>query len=184
MKRSSYLIIAVALFMTCGSAKPYPTARAVAAVPRVDASYHFRDVTKMIPDYAFPREYSAKVAELNASLQIPEAVLGRLIEWESGWDSACVRANPNGTTDFGLMQLNSRYLADYRWRYNGDRAFDPLDPGDNLAVGMRYLRHLYDVTGNWYDAVCAYNAGLSRVRSGEVPEKTIMYANWVLEGGL
>jgi len=179
MNRGRCLIFVVALYMTCGSAKPYSIARAEDPVAKDDVS----GPTKSL-GYAFPREYAAIISEINASLQIPEAVLGRLIEWESGWDALCVRANPNGSIDYGLMQLNSRYLIDYKWRYNGDRGFDPLDPGDNLSVGMRHLRHLYDVTGNWFDAVCAYNAGLSRVRSGNVPEKTIMYANWVLEGGM
>lgn len=183
MRKGNYLAIIALVVMTCGSAMPYSEVKAEPAVQRIEASYHFREVTKMMPAYAFPSEYAARIAELNATLQIPEVVLGRLIEWESGWNASCVRANPNGSTDFGLMQLNSCYLADYRWRYNDDRAFDPLDPDDNLAVGMRYLRHLYDVTGNWYDAVCAYNAGLSRVRAGEVPEKTVLYANWVLEEG-
>lgn len=125
-------------------------------------------------------DFDLLVKEINKKIGIPEYIVFALIDAESAGDAMCVNKNPNGTFDYGLMQLNSKYIGEYSWRYNDSRPIDPFDPRDNLKVGMRYLKRLFEVTGSWYLAVCAYNAGLSRVRAGKIPILTKKYARAIV----
>jgi soluble lytic murein transglycosylase-like protein len=55
--------------------------------------------------------------------------------------------------DIGLMQVN--------WHYHQDKLHDPwqaLDPYFNLQVGATILRHEYDLTHDWYQAVGRYHS--------------------------
>jgi len=130
--------------------------------------------------YVFPKKYTSIILKINMDTNIPLVLLIRLIERESNWNERLVYLNQNGTSDYGLMQLNSRYLDEYARRYYDGCVLDPFDPAANLEVGMRYLRHLYETTGNWFGAVCAYNAGLSRVRAGTISRTTLEYAEWII----
>jgi soluble lytic murein transglycosylase-like protein len=73
------------------------------------------------------------------------------------------------------MQLNGKYLDYYSWKFNDGKKIDVFKPSDNIRVGLRYLRWLYEQTGSWEGAFAAYNCGLSRLRSGQIPESTIYY---------
>ncbi|APA88981.2 lytic transglycosylase domain-containing protein [Paraburkholderia sprentiae WSM5005] len=76
---------------------------------------------------------------------------------ESGQHANVVHLNADGTTDIGLMQINSRWLATLS-RFGISRA-DLHDRCTNAYVGAwvlsQNLRHL----GLTWDAVGAYNAG-------------------------
>lgn len=138
-------------------------------------------VIEILP-YLDPR-YADMILGINAETEIPLEVLSRIIEWESGWECDRVsKPNRNGTRDMGLMQLNSAYLA-YFARYNDGQPVDPLDPQQNLKVGMRYLSDLYGRMGSWYNAVAAYNAGPGRVSAGNLPATTRRYLDHVFGGG-
>lgn len=122
-----------------------------------------------------PPPHGPRVKALATEYGIPLGMLARMIAYESGWGQNTVVRNPNGTKDYGLMQLNGAYLADFAWRYNGGKSFDPLDPEKNLVIGVRHLATLYRVTGEWRAAVAAYNCGLTRYLSGKVPAATGRY---------
>jgi soluble lytic murein transglycosylase-like protein len=132
------------------------------------------------PTYFIPHEYSAMIERVNLETGIPLWIVARIIEWESGWDRSMVnKSNANGSRDLGLMQLNSRYLDEFSCRFNSGKKIDPLDPEENVRVGMRYLARLRRNTSSWYEAVWAYNAGLSRVRRREMPPTTRAYLDFV-----
>ncbi len=92
---------------------------------------------------------------------VPEDLFLRLIQQESGW-------NPRAKSHAGalglaqLMPTTARRLG-----------VDPLDPGQNLDGGARYLRQQYDRFRSWRLALAAYNAGPEAVEkySGVPPFK-------------
>lgn len=132
------------------------------------------------PASIFPEPYRCRLCALCAELKVPEIIAYRLITYESGWDENSVTGNPNGTYDYGLMKLNSRYIAYFSEQYMGGSDLRPLNPDENLTAGMRHLRRMYDLTGDWYSAICAYNCGLTRFRRGNLPESTVRQADYVM----
>lgn len=91
---------------------------------------------------------------------VPSDIMAKLIQYESGWNFRTVNKNKNGTKDYGLCQLNSAGLYDLqRWHNNG-KPFDPFNWKENLRIGIKHMRYLYQETGSWWSAVAAYNMGL------------------------
>lgn len=89
---------------------------------------------------------------------IPEDLFLRLVQRESGWNTAAVSVK--GAQ--GLAQLmpdTARQLG-----------VDIADPEQNLNGGARYLRMMYDRFGSWRLALAAYNAGPAAVeKHGGIP---------------
>lgn len=78
--------------------------------------------------------------------------------------------NSDGTADYGLMQLNSHTYKDY------DRAY-LMTPENNVRLSCEHLRRGYDLYGNWYEALLAYNAGNTEL----IRNSTIKHFIGVLE---
>ena len=112
--------------------------------------------------------------------QIPPSYLIRLVEKESRFDKDAISKNKNGTFDVGLLQHNSKYYDDFKWRYNKGKDYDPYDIRDNLKIGCKHLLTLYKHTGSWRATVIAWNCGLTRYRSGDYPVTSIRLANAVV----
>lgn len=112
---------------------------------------------------------------LNYETKVPIIPLLRMIDVESGYDPKKVGVNPNGTRDYGVMQLNSKYLAYYAEKFNDGAKFDPMNATDNIRIGLRYLRWLYEQVGSWEGAFAAFNCGLTRLRTGDIPWSTVLY---------
>lgn len=92
-----------------------------------------------------------------------------IVTVESGQHANVVHLNADGSTDIGLMQINSRWLATLS-RFDISRA-DLHDGCTNAYVGAWILsQNLHRLGVNW-DAVGAYNAGAH--------EKRIAYARRV-----
>jgi soluble lytic murein transglycosylase-like protein len=102
---------------------------------------------------------------------IPEDLFLRLVQQESGWNSAAV--SHKGA--IGLAQLMPGTAELLR--------VDPNDSVQNLDGGARYLRMMHDRFGNWREALAAYNAGPEAVqRHGGVPPfaETTQYVALIL----
>lgn len=68
--------------------------------------------------------------------------------------------NSDGTTDYGLMGLNDKYLPYNCDLYNNGELIDPYNAYDNISIGVQILRsNLNTFGGSLYDAACAYNLG-------------------------
>lgn len=109
--------------------------------------------------------------------RIPIGYFTKMLEQESGFDPAmCNTSNVNGTTDDGLVQVNSAYRAYFEWKY-GIENFDPYKIEHALEFAGKHLAFLYGQTGDWELAFASYNAGLERVKSGDIPASTIEYVD-------
>lgn len=134
------------------------------------------------PAWTAPGEYAALVESAARVAGVPPRILGRLLERESSWRSGAVGVNRDGTRDLGIAQLGERWLSDFAWFDNGGEPFDPFSPAEAIPVAARYLARLHRATGDWRAAVAAYNCGLSRVRAGRIPERTLDYIAAIFEG--
>ena len=106
--------------------------------------------------------------------------------------------NDNGSTDFGLWQLNGNFL----WinfvpnYWHGLCEFNWMNPYHNTYIAVRHIKWLYTnlqrnhsdkgsqqlINTVYWETALAYNSGLDRVRSGSRPsEKTLDYAARILE---
>lgn len=76
----------------------------------------------------------------------PEILLGTITQ-ESQWNPGAVNVNTNGSVDYGIAQLNSKYHPDVY----------QLSIPDQIDRAAQTLAQNYKSKGNWFDAVTAYN---------------------------
>ena len=86
---------------------------------------------------------------------------------ESDFDPRALNRNPDGSYDFGLMQINSFWAEEIgmrNWLMLGD-------PCTNIKTGAWILSHCIKRHGYTWEAVGCYNA--------QSPQKRVTYANRV-----
>lgn len=91
---------------------------------------------------------------------------------ESRFNPKASNSNPT-SVDRGLFQLNSATFPDLE----ASAAFDPIRNADE---GMRYFRHILDISGNEVSALAMYNAGRTRVSQKGAPVTTLAYISRIL----
>ena len=118
---------------------------------------------------------------------VPISVAGAILYKENpGLDpNAVSKVNRNGSRDYGLWQLNSRYLWDdfvhQYWHFQ--EAFDWSNPYHSTYIALRHLKWLYQLfweqptaqSKSW-SVILAYNCGYYAVASGKVPASSVTYA--------
>lgn len=67
--------------------------------------------------------------------------------------------NTNGTTDWGLMQLNDAYIGSFCELYNDGVPVDMLNAYDNAKIGISVLGDISSRQPTLYDVACSYNMG-------------------------
>ena len=108
----------------------------------------------------------------------PELIFA-IIHVESKWKMRAKNYNPDKSIDYGLMQLNSRYIQDFIWKYGAcDRDYDPiLSVYDNLEIGIKHVARLQKYwKGDLIRLLYSYNCGIGRTNSGNIPSRTRIYA--------
>lgn len=106
--------------------------------------------------------YVSVAAAAAAKYGVPTAIFQSVIQQESGFNpNPTPNQNSNGTTDYGIAQLNSAYYPNAA----------TMSPEQQLDTAAQTLSQNFARTGNWFDAVKAYN--------GSGPAATT-YANTVL----
>lgn len=116
----------------------------------------------------------------NAALAygVPESMMVSLVNVETpDWDINSRDTNPNGSIDCGLFKFNSRY---HKWFADNFGLTDPHNPENAAYTAAKYLTWLKDKTGSWEGAVTAWNCGLTRWKTGSIPESTQRHAARVL----
>jgi hypothetical protein len=92
---------------------------------------------------------------INAANQygVPPALALGIASHESGFNPNATNLNTNGTTDYGVMQLNSTTVQTLG-------VTDPLDPQQNIDAGVSLLaKYLQQYNGNEAQALQAYASG-------------------------
>ncbi len=110
---------------------------------------------------------------------VPVEIVLAIIEHESGFDSNAVGYNDNGTTDHGLMQINS---VNHEWIEIELGLTDMHNPRHNIAAGVHILSGLIEDEGSVNDALMAYQCGPARAR--ELREQGVTetaFSRWVIE---
>jgi len=96
---------------------------------------------------------------------------------ESRFRQNTLNYNRDGSYDFGIAQLNSRYFP--LWKDYG--GWDIRTTWGNAYVGAKFFLSLVkNYSGDYYKALLAYNCGMGNVARGTVPKVTHTYARRVL----
>jgi len=122
------------------------------------------------------RETAEAVLTHASSAKIRAALAFALCWEESRYNPRAVnRKNENGTIDRGLFQLNSRSFPDLE-----EAEF--FDAYTNAQYGLSHLALCLDRAGGGKEAtgIAMYNAGVTRVSSGETPKNTLDYISRIL----
>lgn len=82
-------------------------------------------------------------------------------------DQYAVNYNVDGTTDRGLMQLNSSYFT------------GSFDPYENVEEACQHIQWLRSKGYNWWQTAIAYHAGYFGMND-KPPDRSIEYGNKVM----
>lgn len=105
---------------------------------------------------------------------IPANILFSVIFAESGFNVYAVNnGNGNGSSDFGLMQLNSNTFKGYTRKQLMDRYI-------NLQLGCKHLKKNFERYGTWEEAVMYYN-GFSK--ASVIHQSRVLVKERVLDRG-
>lgn len=164
-----------------------------------EASYSYTDIvqSEFITNLEekiqlYPEDYDSKliqyIKEECQNSQVPFSLVCALIKKESKWNITCHSANVYKgeivSIDYNLMQLNSKYIdgfvLQFKDKFRSVSSYDAKhNPYDNVQIGIRHLRFLYDQLKSWKRAVTAYNAGMGAVLRKQVPKSTLQYVKEV-----
>ena len=86
--------------------------------------------------------------------EISPMLLQTIAKHESCLNPNAINKNKNGSTDLGLMQINSYWIGPLN--LDKDRLLG--DPCYNVYVGAAILRHCINIHGYEWEAVGCYNA--------------------------
>lgn len=128
-----------------------------------------------------PYRYREYLEQVSFDYNVPVWIIARVIENESSWKEKAFNKNGKNNYDYGLMQLNSKNLKEFEWRFNNFEKIDYYDPYENIRIGVQYLQYLYKHLGSWELTVSAYNCGINRVRTGNIPISTQRYTSRILQ---
>lgn len=110
---------------------------------------------------------------------VPVEIVLAVMEHESGYDPDAVGHNENGTTDHGLMQINS---VNHEWIEIELGLTDMHDPRHNVAAGVHILSGLLEDEGSMGAALVAYQCGQARARElREMGVRETAFSRWVLD---
>ena len=110
---------------------------------------------------------------LSCEYSVPENFVKAIVKIESDYTCTAVNQNKNGTTDYGLMQLNSSWFNDEKW----------ADPEVNLRAGIKHIKMLMGKHKgtSWWALAVSYNAGYSwLVNNHAPPTASLDYADKVM----
>ncbi|WP_180379239.1 lytic transglycosylase domain-containing protein [Campylobacter lanienae] len=109
-------------------------------------------------DYIFIRE----ALRFNLSFKLLKAIAIT----ESGLNPKAINNNSNGTSDYGLMQINSIHLR----RFKDITKEDLFNPSINIYIGAEVLKKCVNRHGLNYKALNCYNG---RVKNNNYSKKVI-----------
>ena len=102
---------------------------------------------------SLPQPLMALIEEVSTDSSLPVWLLARIVEVESSGNPTAIHRNTDGTTDYGLMQINSFWVD--RLQLDTLRL---LEPEYNLRVGAGILKRLIRRYGMTLEAVARYHS--------------------------
>ncbi len=112
---------------------------------------------------------------------VPENVLRAIAKQESNFRADAVNRNKDGSTDIGVMQINSGWLGDLA--AYGISEKELREPCTNIKVGAWILsKNAQQLGWNW-NAIGAYNVGCKRLSKDECAARRNSYA-WKIHHAL
>ena len=128
------------------------------------------------PMRGVPERYSELFEAASEECGIPLEVLAAIAYVESGFKPFAVSPErPNGNRDLGMFQFHSDFLDWLADNYNAGVPFDPFSCAQSVKIAARHINWLYERYGHWPDVIMAYNAGITRIDSGKIPDRTWDY---------
>lgn len=98
------------------------------------------------------------IASAYAETGVPAEHIRGVVAWECGNDLSRDVKNRNGTIDHG-PGLNSRWLKEFAWRFNGGKKIDPHSLNSVLIVA-RILANNHEVFNEWDRTLSSYRWGV------------------------
>lgn len=132
-------------------------------------------------------EYADSYNEASKAYGVPADLLIRQGGAESAWKPDNVSGkNKSSAGAVGVAQFMERTARDMGLIVN-DKVDERTDPHKSIMAQAKYMKWLYEQTGDWKSAVAAYNLGLGGWRDFKagkrgLPRETIEYAD-VITGG-
>ena len=112
---------------------------------------------------------------------VPENVLRAIAKQESNYRAEAINRNKDGSTDIGVMQINSRWLGDLAAYGIGDTEL--REPCTNIKVGAWVLSKNAQALGWNWNAIGAYNVGCKKLSKEECAARRNSYA-WKIHHAL
>lgn len=139
-----------------------------------------------------PEMYRSIIVEYSIKYGIPLLVFARHLKRESNFNANAEHKNYKidkvtgkkyiSSIDEGIGQLNSRFHKEHVLLDNNGKEFNPKNAFEAIPVIAHYLYRLHKQTNNWPITIAAYNCGLTRALSGNLPKITIDHINYVFHG--
>lgn len=105
----------------------------------------------ILPHQAFSPQIMRAVDIASKEYRIPKIVLLGIIRAESRGNPRAINHNRNGTTDFGVMQINSSWIHKLNHEYGLHITYKSLlNPYYNIRVGAWILSIELKKGGGWY----------------------------------
>lgn len=120
--------------------------------------------------------------EASEKYGIPEDVLMAIAKTESGFNKDAKNVNKNGSTDIGLMQINSGWLPNLS-KFDITKEDLATDACLNLKVGAWILSNNVKSLGWNWDAIGAYNVGCKKLSTEECQSRRSSYA-WKIHSAM
>lgn len=132
--------------------------------------------------YDFYNKYIGNI-EISYSLvnnaienNIPINKLIALARCESEFNPRAKNKNVNGSTDYGIMQLNGNTYKELLNKYGEDYL---MNPATNISIGAQHLLSCYKICKNWDQAILMYNAGANIINKS-VPWTSVVLLTKVI----
>jgi soluble lytic murein transglycosylase-like protein len=129
------------------------------------------------PMREIPVEHRAIIDAAIKETGVPIEIIAAILHRESQFlPTAKSPIRENGHRDMGICQFNSQFIDWFSDHYNGGVIFDPMNPAEAIPIMARHIKWLYERYGGyWPDVIMAYNAGIVRIDSGDIPDSAWDY---------
>lgn len=121
------------------------------------------------------REWEDAVYEASDEFGVPPHIAMAVL-WQESRGNEMAKG---GAGEIGLMQLKDIAVQDLRLKGYGKFEGWKQDPKQNIRAGVAYLDLQHERTGNWGEALQAYNQGFEGYQQSKNHEKAIAYMNEV-----